>query len=147
MCVDTVPTPRRSDSGFTLIEILVALLILSIGLLGLEALGIGAARALAMSEKQSEFTTLAATSMEELRASVINAPAALTAGDSTTTVVATQGDTAVVTRVLALQGNRHARLTVRVRPRTARTGKFVQARAVQLDSYLIDTNLPLGVAP
>jgi type IV pilus assembly protein PilV len=147
VCVDSVPVPRRSDSGFTLIEILVALIILSIGLLGLEALGIGAARTLAMSEKQSEFTTIAATSMEELRASVINSPAVLTAGDSTTRVVATQGDTAVVTRVLQPRGNGHARLTVRVRPRSTRTGKIVQARPVQLDSYLFDTNLPQGAAP
>lgn len=54
----------RSEGGFTLIEVLVAMVILAIGLLGLEALGIGAARSLALAERQSSYVTLASDSLE-----------------------------------------------------------------------------------
>ncbi len=57
--------PRRSgEEGFTLIEVLVAMVILAVGLLGLEALGIGAARAVAMADRQSGYATLASDSLE-----------------------------------------------------------------------------------
>ena len=57
--------PRRSgEEGFTLIEVLVAMVILAVGLLGLEALGIGAARAVAMADRQSCYATLASDSLE-----------------------------------------------------------------------------------
>lgn len=50
--------------GFTLIEVLIAMVILSVGLLGLEALGIGAARANAVAERQSRHAVIAADSLE-----------------------------------------------------------------------------------
>ena len=52
------------EAGFTLVEVLIALLVLSIGLLGLEALGIGAARSLALADRQSGSATIAADSLE-----------------------------------------------------------------------------------
>ena len=144
MCVDPVCLRRRSEGGFTLIEVLVALLILTIGLLGLEALGIGAARTLAMSEKQSQVTSLAATAMEELRAGITNSTVTLpNTTDSTATVVATLGDTVVVSRIRQPIATNRARLTVRVAPKTTRTGRaVVQAKAVRLDSYIWHTRLP-----
>jgi type IV pilus modification protein PilV len=54
----------HNTDGFTLIEVLIAMVILSIGLLGLEALGIGAARANAVAERQSEHAVIAADSLE-----------------------------------------------------------------------------------
>lgn len=51
-------------NGFTLIEVMVAMVILSIGLLGLEALGIGAARANAVAARQSRGAVMAADSLE-----------------------------------------------------------------------------------
>ncbi|HEV3052591.1 MAG TPA: prepilin-type N-terminal cleavage/methylation domain-containing protein [Longimicrobium sp.] len=51
--------------GFTLVEVLVAMVILAVGLLALEALGIGAARAVARADVQSEYTALATQQMEE----------------------------------------------------------------------------------
>ena len=56
------PTGRE---GFSLVEVLVAMVILAIGLLALEALGIGAARAVARADVQSEYTALATQQMEE----------------------------------------------------------------------------------
>ena len=58
------PAPRGRE-GFTLVEVLVAMVILAIGLLALEALGIGAARAVARADVQSEYTALASQRMEE----------------------------------------------------------------------------------
>jgi prepilin-type N-terminal cleavage/methylation domain-containing protein len=56
------PTGRE---GFSLVEVLVAMVILAIGLLALEALGIGAARAVARADVQSEYTALATERMEQ----------------------------------------------------------------------------------
>ncbi len=56
----------RADStaGFTLIEVLIAMVILSVGLLGVEALGIGAARAVAFSAIRTEHAIQASGSLE-----------------------------------------------------------------------------------
>ncbi len=60
-----VGAPGTGREGFTLVEVLVAMVILAIGLLALEALGIGAARAVARADVQSEYTALATQRMEE----------------------------------------------------------------------------------
>lgn len=60
-------TERRRPSGregFTLIEVLVALVILAVGLLALEALGIGAARMVSRAQLQDELTQVAAAELE-----------------------------------------------------------------------------------
>jgi prepilin-type N-terminal cleavage/methylation domain-containing protein len=60
-----VPTERRiAEAGFTLIEVLVAMVILSVGLLGVEALGIGAARSVVKAEDQTRLATAATRAME-----------------------------------------------------------------------------------
>ncbi len=59
-----VAAPRGRE-GFTLVEVLVAMVILAIGLLALEALGIGAARAVARADVMSEYTAAATARMEE----------------------------------------------------------------------------------
>ena len=61
MISDTRP---RNREGFTLIEVVVAMVILAVGLLGLEALGIGAARSNALAERQSGYATIAGDSLE-----------------------------------------------------------------------------------
>ena len=60
----TEPRPRTGREGFTLVEVLVAMVILAIGLLALEAMGIGAARAVARADLQSEYSALATDRME-----------------------------------------------------------------------------------
>lgn len=59
------PARLRSRDGFTLIEVLAAMMILTVGLLGLEALGIGASRLIVRAEKESRVSTLAARSLEQ----------------------------------------------------------------------------------
>gem|GEM_PF-4751218 len=53
-----------SDGGFTLIEIMVAMVILSIGLLGLQALGLSAARSVAAADWHSSATVTATEYLE-----------------------------------------------------------------------------------
>jgi type IV pilus assembly protein PilV len=55
----------RADAGFTLIEVLIALVILAVGLLALEAMGIGAARMVARAQNQSEYAAAASDTLEK----------------------------------------------------------------------------------
>jgi len=57
----TRPSGRE---GFTLIEVLVAMVILAVGLLALESMGIGAARMVARADRQSEYTAMATADLE-----------------------------------------------------------------------------------
>lgn len=54
-----------SEQGFTLIEVLIALVILAIGILGLEALGIYAVRAVAQADRNSRSAAVATLYLED----------------------------------------------------------------------------------
>lgn len=59
--------PRAAGrEGFTLVEVLVAMVILAIGLLALEALAIGSARMVARADRESQYTALATEHMERV---------------------------------------------------------------------------------
>ncbi|MBD0320508.1 MAG: prepilin-type N-terminal cleavage/methylation domain-containing protein [Gemmatimonadetes bacterium] len=58
----------RGQDGFTLIEVLIAMVILAVGLLGLEALGIGAAKMVGRAERQGDYITAATTRLENTMA-------------------------------------------------------------------------------
>lgn len=80
---------RGKQGGFTLIEVLVAMLILAIGLLGLESLGIGAARSVNLASRQGDYATAASDTLESILAQLrrgvaVTDPAVgtLPAGDS-----------------------------------------------------------------
>lgn len=62
----------RGQDGFTLIEVLIAMVILAVGLLGLEALGIGAARLVGRAERQGDYITAATTRLETTMAQLRN---------------------------------------------------------------------------
>lgn len=55
---------RGGRGGFTLIEVLVAMVILAIGLLALQAMAIGASRTVVRADRQGEFTAIATTELE-----------------------------------------------------------------------------------
>ncbi|MFN8627444.1 MAG: prepilin-type N-terminal cleavage/methylation domain-containing protein [Candidatus Binatia bacterium] len=59
---------RRPSGGFTLVELLVALLVLSVAALGLASTLASTGRALSLSRKWMQATQLAAEGMEQLRA-------------------------------------------------------------------------------
>jgi type IV pilus assembly protein PilV len=71
--VTTEPRPRR-EAGFTLIEVLIALVILAIGLLAVEALGIGAARSVQRARVTGAYTALATDELEQALAAIAVAP-------------------------------------------------------------------------
>ncbi len=58
------PAPR-GDAGFSLIEVLIAMVILAVGLLAVEALGIGAARSVQRARVASAYTALATDELEQ----------------------------------------------------------------------------------
>jgi len=59
-------SPRPSD-GFTLLEILIAITILSVGLLGMASLTVGIINANKFSDEMTTATTLAQDKMEDIR--------------------------------------------------------------------------------
>ena len=61
-----MPTEKMmvEQGGFTLIEVVVAMVVLAVGLLGLEALGIRAAQSLALADRQSGYAVIASDSLE-----------------------------------------------------------------------------------
>ena len=58
---------RRHDRGFTLIEIMIAITLLSVGLLGMAGLTVGIIRSNSLSSEVTEATTLAQTKMEDIK--------------------------------------------------------------------------------
>lgn len=69
--------PRSDRAGFTLIEVLIAMLILAVGLMGLEAMAIGASRSIAAANRMTEYTLIASqqleTTLEQARAATLPA--------------------------------------------------------------------------
>lgn len=61
----TAGPPGRNRAGFTMIEVLVALIILAIGLLGLEALGIVAVRSVGIANRNSRSAAVATRYLED----------------------------------------------------------------------------------
>jgi len=60
-------TPSKRESGFTLLEVLIAIVILSVGLLGMAALTVGIINGNRFSNEVSKATTLAQDKMEDIR--------------------------------------------------------------------------------
>ncbi|MQA89889.1 MAG: prepilin-type N-terminal cleavage/methylation domain-containing protein [Gemmatimonas sp.] len=65
----------RSEDGFSLVEVVVAMVVLAVGLLALESVGLAAARSIALADRQSGHAILASDSLEaalyQLRSGVI----------------------------------------------------------------------------
>ncbi|MBW1781906.1 MAG: type IV pilus modification protein PilV [Deltaproteobacteria bacterium] len=58
---------RQKDNGFTLLEVLIAILVLSVGLLGMASLTVGIINANRFSNDTTTATTLAQDKMEDIR--------------------------------------------------------------------------------
>jgi len=62
--------PLRYPEGFTLLEVLIAIVILSLSLLGLSAMTISTIRGLDLSEEMTTATNLAQEKMEEIKSTI-----------------------------------------------------------------------------
>jgi type IV pilus modification protein PilV len=71
-----------APNGFTLIEVLVAMIILAVGLLGLEALAIGAARSVANAQHRTVLAAAATQELEDRVQAIRNNPAGVVNGAS-----------------------------------------------------------------
>ena len=103
----------RGRAGFTLIEVLVAMVILAVGLLALQAMTIWAARTVARADRQGEFTAIATADLERSLAR-FRAGQAVTS----TTFIEGRGEvTRIVTNspAVAIQGGTLNGITVEVR--------------------------------
>ena len=72
---------RRGEEGFTLIEVLAAMLVLAVGLLGVQALGVGAARLVARADQQTGVAVAAMAAMEVRQQALRRDPAGVVAGE------------------------------------------------------------------
>jgi prepilin-type N-terminal cleavage/methylation domain-containing protein len=59
-----LPVPRTGRAGFTLVEVLIAMVVLAVGLLALESLAIGASRRIASANRMTEYTLIASQQLE-----------------------------------------------------------------------------------
>jgi type IV pilus modification protein PilV len=128
---------RATEAGFTLIEVLVAMVILAVGLLGVEALGIGAARSVVKAEDQTRLATAATRVMEE-RQREVRSGGAITTGelcgtdDASGLYACSRVDTHLVNAAIAAHS---ARISVRV-AETSRGPFFT------VSSYVFEPSLP-----
>jgi len=126
-----------AEAGFTLIEVLVAMVILSVGLLGVEALGIGAARSVAKAEDQTRLATAATRAMEG-RQREVRGGGSITTGETCGTDAASglylcsKVDTHLVNAAIPAHS---ARISVRVAETSS--GPFFT-----VSSYVFDPSLP-----
>ena len=134
-------TERRlsSEAGFTLIEILAAMMIVAIGLLGVQALGIGAARSIVRADLQSEVAAIATATIETRQQVIKQNPAGASTGETCDTDDGSGIDLCVLvekrttTPSLAIGS---ARVTVRaVHPRMVQD-------TFSISSYVYDPTLP-----
>lgn len=66
--VETEQVAARTDrGGFTLIEVLIAMVVLAVGLLALESMAIGASRSIATANRMTEYTLIASQRLETVQ--------------------------------------------------------------------------------
>jgi prepilin-type N-terminal cleavage/methylation domain-containing protein len=61
------PAARTDRGGFSLIEVLIAMVLLAVGLLALESLAIGASRSIATANRMTEYTLIASQRLETMQ--------------------------------------------------------------------------------
>jgi prepilin-type N-terminal cleavage/methylation domain-containing protein len=138
--VSTERHPLERRDGFTLIEVLVAMVILAVGLLGLEALGIHAFRSVALAERNSQAATIATMYVEQAIGELRSASATVPAPVSTTV----DGYTVVREAPCTPAGGPAAQVRVRVTVTPPARGPA--ANPLSLRSDIFNPNLATGVS-
>jgi prepilin-type N-terminal cleavage/methylation domain-containing protein len=120
----------RAEGGFSLVEVLIALVILSVGLLALEALGVNAARLVAASQRHDAFVSSASAMLERSVAQVRSGVAVDTATKSV------NGGTVKVTSSTSTVGGRTlTQLQARAVP-AANAQSYLKSDTVVLQAYV-----------
>lgn len=86
-------TRAAGEGGFTLIEVLIAMVILSVGLLGLEALGVGASRMVNRAERQGALVAVASDTLERTLSRIRTAANPAGIADATSAFLTSRNDT------------------------------------------------------
>lgn len=68
--VETDSVPAADRAGFTLVEVLIAMVVLAVGLLALESMAIGASRSIATANRMTEYTLIASQQLETVQQQV-----------------------------------------------------------------------------
>jgi prepilin-type N-terminal cleavage/methylation domain-containing protein len=138
---NTETAPRLGSAGFTLVEVLAAMVILAVGLLGLQGLAVGASRVNTLSEKQSQYALTGSSIMEAARR---RARDGMTASRDVQYNFALSGrDTAVVRERITLLPNKpnRAEIIINVAPKNPGASR-VRPDTLTLRSYVWTPALP-----
>jgi prepilin-type N-terminal cleavage/methylation domain-containing protein len=130
-----VPTPteaaaRRSEGGFSLVEVMMALVILAVGLLALESLGVSAARLVAASQRHNAFVSSASAVLER---AVAQARTGVTVDTATQSV--SGGTVKVYSTTTTAGGRTLTQLQARAVP-AANAQSYMKADTVLLQAYV-----------
>lgn len=121
---------RATRGGFTLVEVLVSMVIVAVGLLGLQALGVVAARGLAVAEWRGAHATLAGDSL----ASALHQLRRGSMPSQFCTEGPRQGER--FARTVDLSDAHLARVAVRIEPDPAAPGQSVETFTVRSSIFL-----------
>lgn len=131
--------PRRAAAGFTLIEVLVAMVVLGIGLLSVQALGVSAARSVMLAEKNSEFATVASTRLEAVLDTLGRDPVATLVGCAVTDAEAPI-PAASVTRRVYYQNSRAISVEITVSSTATSAAARPADYVLRQDVFLMNTD-------
>ena len=132
--MDTERAPR-SDAGFTLIEVLIAMIILAVGLLALESLGIGAAASVRRADVRTTYTAMATDELETALNELNRSPVVVQGTDRTNAAGVRVVRTVATTQVA---GTTFTLYTVRVRVLPPSTGR---GAVLSSDSVVLTSNV------
>ena len=126
----------RADAGFTLIEVLIAMIILAVGLLALESLGIGAAASVRRADVQSRYAALATNELETALNEIQRTPVVAQNNNFTTTDGVRVFRTVTSSAVAGTTYNLYA-ISVRVLPPTSNRGAVLTSDSVNMTSNVV----------
>jgi prepilin-type N-terminal cleavage/methylation domain-containing protein len=126
----------RNQDGFTLIEVLAAMVILAVGLLALESLGIGAASAVRRADVKTTYTAVATDEMEQAINELRRTPAVVSDRTRTTDTGARVYRT-ITTAQVGTTAYKLYTVRVRVLPPTSPTGAIQSMDSVNVVSNVV----------
>lgn len=126
----------RNANGFTLIEVLAAMVILAVGLLALESLGIGAASAVRRADVKTTYTAVATDEMEQAINELHRTPAIVQNRTRTTDTGARVYRTVTTAAVAGTTYNLYT-VQVRVLPPATPTGAIKSMDSVNVVSNVV----------